>query len=276
MEKMLDGKICIVTGGGRGIGKATALLFAKEGGKIAISELDAEPANETVAEIKKMGGSALAVIGDITAPGAPEKLIQAAVDAYGPNIDVIANVAGYTWDSFIHKMTDQQWDAILNIHLKAPFRILRAAAPYMRDNAKKEKEEGKVVMRKVINISSVAGTDGNPGQANYSSAKAALIGLTKTLSKEWGPSNINVNCVAFGWIETRLTKAKEDGTETIEREGKKIALGVPKAGLEAFKSVIPLGRPGTADEAARAILFFASPLSDYVSGQILKVAGGWC
>lgn len=276
MEKMLDGKICIVTGGGRGIGKATALLFAKEGGKIAISELDAEPANETVAEIKKMGGSALAVIGDITAPGAPEKLIQAAVDAYGPNIDVIANVAGYTWDSFIHKMTDQQWDAILNIHLKAPFRILRAAAPYMRDNAKKEKEEGKVVMRKVINISSVAGTDGNPGQANYSSAKAALIGLTKTLSKEWGPSNINVNCVAFGWIETRLTKAKEDGTETIEREGKKIALGVPKAGLEAFKSVIPLGRPGTAEEAARAILFFASPLSDYVSGQILKVAGGWC
>ncbi len=276
MEKMLDGKICLVTGGGRGIGKATALLFAKEGGKIAISELDAEPANETVAEIKKMGGSALAVIGDITAPGAPEKLIQAAVDAYGPNIDVIANVAGYTWDSFIHKMTDQQWDAILNIHLKAPFRILRAAAPYMRDNAKKEKEEGKVVMRKVINVSSVAGTDGNPGQANYSSAKAALIGLTKTLAKEWGPSNVNVNCVAFGWIETRLTKAKEDGAETIEREGKKIALGVPKVGLEAFKSVIPLGRPGTADEAARAILFFASPLSDYVSGQILKVAGGWC
>lgn len=276
MEKMLDGKICIITGGGRGIGKATALLFAKEGGKIAISELDAGPANETVAEIKKMGGSAVAVIGDITAPGAPEKLIQAAVDAYGPNIDVIANVAGYTWDGVIHKMTDQQWDAIMNIHLKAPFRILRAAAPYMRDNAKMEKEQGKVVMRKVINVSSVAGTDGNAAQANYSSAKAALIGLTKTLSKEWGPSNINVNCVAFGWIETRLTKAKEDGAETIEREGKKIALGVPKAGLEAFKSVIPLGRPGSADEAARAILFFASPLSDYVTGQILKVAGGWC
>lgn len=274
MEKMLDGKICIVTGGGRGIGKATALLFAKEGGKVAISELDAEPANETVTEIKKIGGQAIAVVGDITAPGAPEKLVQATVDAFGPNIDVIANVAGYTWDGFLHKMTDEQWDAILNIHLKTPFRVLRAAAPYIRDNARKEKEEGIRVMRKVINISSISGTDGNPGQANYSSAKAGLMGLTKTLSKEWGMFNVNVNCIAFGWIETRLTKAKENGVETIEREGKKIALGIPRAGLEAIKSVIPLGRPGTADEAARAILFFASPLSDYVSGQILKVTGG--
>ena len=274
MEKMLDGKICIVTGGGRGIGKATALLFAKEGGKVAISELDAEPANETVTEIKKIGGQAIAVVGDITAPGAPENLVQATVDAFGPNIDVIANVAGYTWDGFLHKMTDEQWDAILNIHLKAPFRVLRAAAPYIRDNARKEKEEGIRVMRKVINISSISGTDGNPGQANYSSAKAGLMGLTKTLSKEWGMFNVNVNCIAFGWIETRLTKAKENGVETIEREGKKIALGIPRAGLEAIKSVIPLGRPGTADEAARAILFFASPLSDYVSGQILKVTGG--
>ena len=274
MEKMLDGKICIVTGGGRGIGKATALLFAKEGGKVAISELDAEPANETVTEIKKIGGQAIAVVGDITEPGAPEKLVQATVDAFGPNIDVIANVAGYTWDGFLHKMTDEQWDAILNIHLKAPFRILRAAAPYIRDNARKEKEEGIRVMRKVINISSISGTDGNPGQANYSSAKAALIGLTKTLSKEWGMFNVNVNCIAFGWIETRLTKAKEDGAETIVHDGKKIALGIPRAGLEAIRSGIPLGRPGTTDEAARAILFFASPLSDYVSGQILKVTGG--
>ncbi len=271
---MLDGKICIVTGGGRGIGKATALLFAEEGGKVAISELDEEPAHETLGQIKSTGGQAIAVVGDITASGAPERLVQATVDAFGSNIDVIANVAGYTWDAFLHKMTDEQWDAILNIHLKAPFRILRAAAPYIRENAKREKEEGKRVMRKVINISSISGTDGNPGQANYSSAKAALIGLTKTLSKEWGVFNVNVNCVAFGWIETRLTKAKEDGAETIEREGRKIALGIPKVGLEALKSVIPLGRPGTAEEAARAILFFASPLSDYVSGQILKVTGG--
>jgi 3-oxoacyl-[acyl-carrier protein] reductase len=277
MGKMLDGKICIVTGGGRGIGKGAALLFAKEGGKVAISELDADPANETVAEIKKMGGQAIAVIGDITAPGAADKLVQATVDAFGPNIDVIANVAGYTWDSMIQKMTDQQWDAMINIHLKAPFHILRAASPYIRDVAKKEKEEGRRVMRKVINVSSVAGTDGNAGQVNYSSAKAGLIGLTKTLSKEWGPFNVNVNCIAFGWIETRLTAPKEEGqTQFIEREGKKIAIGVPKAGLEAFKSMIPLGRPGTTNEAANAILFFASPLSDYVTGQVLKVSGGWC
>lgn len=275
MEKMLNGKVCIVTGGGRGIGQATALLFAQEGGKVAISELDAGPADETVAEIKKLGGEAIAVVGDITAAGAPEKLVKAAVDAFGPNIDIIANIAGYTWDSFIHKMTDQQWDAILNIHLKAPFQILRAAAPYIRDNAKKEKEEGRMVMRKVINISSVAGTDGNPAQANYSSAKSGIIGLTKSLAREWGPFNVNVNCIAFGWIETRLTKAKEDGAETIEREGKKIALGVPKAGLDAFKAMIPLGRPGSAREAAGAILFFASPLSDYATGQVLKVSGGW-
>ena len=275
MEKMIDGKICIVTGGGRGIGKATALLFAKEGGKVAISELDAEPASETVAEIKKMGGQAITVVGDITAPGAAEKLVKETVDTFGPNIDIIVNVAGYTWDSFIHKMTDQQWDAIQNIHLKAPFQILRAAAPYIRDNAKTEKEQGKMVMRKVINISSIAGTDGNPGQMNYSSAKAGVIGLTKALSREWGAFNVNVNCIAFGWIETRLTKAKEDGAEMIEREGKKIALGVPKAGLEAFKAAIPLGRPGTVEEAAKAILFFASPLSDYVTGQVLKVSGGW-
>jgi 3-oxoacyl-[acyl-carrier protein] reductase len=275
MEKMLEGKICIVTGGGRGIGKATALLFAKEGGKVAISELDADPANETVAEIKKMGGQAIAVVGDITAPGAPEKVVQATVDAFGPNIDVVVNVAGYTWDGFIHKMPDQQWDAILNIHLKAPFQLLRAAAPYIRDNAKKEKEEGKMVMRKVVKISSVAGTDGNPAQVNYSSGKAGIIGLTKALAREWGPFNVNVNAVAFGWIETRLTKAKEDGAETIEREGKKIALGVPKAGLEAFKAMIPLGRAGTTEEAAKAILFFASPLSDYATGQVLKVSGGW-
>ncbi len=275
MEKMLDGKICIVTGGGRGIGKATALLFAKEGGKVAVSELDAEPANETVAEIKKMGGQAIAVVGDITAPGAADKLVQETVNAFGPNIDVVVNVAGYTWDSFIHKMTDQQWDAMMNIHVKAPFQILRAATPYMRDNAKKEKEAGKRVMRKVVNVSSIAGTDGNPAQVNYSAAKAGIIGFTKSLAREWGPFSVNVNAVAFGWIETRLTKAKEEGSETIEREGKKIALGVPKAGLDAFKAVIPLGRPASTEEAAGAILFLASPLSDYMTAQVLKVSGGW-
>jgi 3-oxoacyl-[acyl-carrier protein] reductase len=273
MEKMLEGKVCLVTGAGRGIGKAAALLFAKEGGKVVLNDVDRAEVEETMEEIRRSGGAALSVPGDITAEGVPEKMVRAAVDAFGPGIDVIANVAGYTWDGMIHKMDDRQWDAILKVHLTAPFRIIRAAAPYIREKAKAENETGRRVMRKIINVSSVSGTDGTAGQANYSSAKAGIIGLTKSLAREWGPLNVNVNCVAFGWIETRLTGAKEN-SEFIEREGRKIALGIPGRRQEGLRSLIPLGRPGTAEEAARVILFFASPLSDYVSGQILKVAGG--
>ena len=272
MEKMLDGKVCIVTGGGRGIAKETCLLFASEGGKVVVCDLDEAPAKETVDEIKKKGGQAVAVSGDVTAEGIPEKIIKTALDTFG-GIDVIVNAAGYTWDSMIQNMTDKQWDAMIDVHLKAPFRILRAAANFIRESSKAEQAAGKVVMRKVINISSVAGTCGNAGQANYSSAKSGLIGLTKTLSKEWGRHNVNVNCIPFGFIETRLTQDKDLG-EYVERDGQKIAVGIPKAGIEVFKKMIPLGRPGTAQEAARAILFFASPLSDYVSGQVLTVAGG--
>jgi len=272
MEKMLDGKVCIVTGGGRGIAKETCLLFASEGGKVVVCDLDETPAKETVEEIKKMGGLAVAVSGDITAEGIPEKIIKTALDTFG-GIDVIVNAAGYTWDSMIQNMTDKQWDAMIDVHLKAPFRILRAAANFIREKTKEEQAAGQVVMRKIINISSVAGTGGNAGQANYSSAKSGLIGLTKTLSKEWGRYNVNVNCIPFGVIETRLTQDKEEG-EYIERDGQKIAVGIPKAGKSVFKMMIPLGRAGTPQEAARAILFFASPLSDYVSGQVLIVAGG--
>jgi 3-oxoacyl-[acyl-carrier protein] reductase len=272
MGKMLDGKICIVTGGGRGIAKETCLLFASEGGKVVVCELDEGPAKETVEEIKNMGGQAVAVTGDVTTDGMAEKIIQTALNIYG-GIDVIVNAAGYTWDGMIQNMTDKQWDAMMDIHLKAPFRILRAAANFIREKTKEEQATGKIFMRKVINISSVVGTGGNPGQANYSSAKAGLIGLTKNLSKEWGRYNVNVNCVAFGLIETRLTQEKEKG-EFIERGGQKIAVGIPQAGKSVLNMMIPLGRPGTPQEAARAILFFASPLSDYVSGQVLIVAGG--
>jgi len=275
MEKMLDGKNCIVTGAGRGIGKATALLFAGEGGKIVVAELDADVANETVEEIKKMGGKAVPFIGDICADGAAEELVQTAVGAFGPSIDVIVNVAGFTWDALIHKMTDEQWDAIMNIHLKAPFRIIRAAAPYIRDVAKKEMESGRRVMRKIINVSSMAGALGNPGQPNYSAAKAGIIGLTMSLSKEWGRFNVNVNAVAFGFVETRMTQEKEKGDFVIAPDGTKMPVGIPKVGRDAFIGMIPLGRPATPEEAARPILFFASPLSDYVSGEVLKVSGGW-
>ena len=272
MEKMLDGKVCIVTGGGRGIAKETCLLFSSEGGKVVVCDLDETPARETVEEIKKMGGQAVAVAADITAEGTAEKIVKTALDTFG-GIDVIVNAAGYTWDSMIQNMTDKQWDAMIDVHLKAPFRILRAAANFIRQKTKEEQGAGRTVMRKVINISSLAGIGGNPGQANYSAAKAGLVGLTKTLAKEWGRYNVNVNCIPFGVIETRLTQDKEEGG-FIERDGLKIAVGIPKASKSLFGMMIPLGRSGTPQEAARAILFFASPLSDYVSGEVLIVGGG--
>jgi 3-oxoacyl-[acyl-carrier protein] reductase len=199
--------------------------------------------------------------------------VKAAVDKFG-GLDILVNNAGYTWDAVIHKMTDEQWDAIIAVHLTAPFRLIRAASGYLRETAKKEKETlGQARARKIINISSTSGTRGNPGQANYSSGKAGVIGMAKTLSREWGQFNIQANAVAFGRIETRLTQAKEKG-EMIQRGSEKIALGVPAERLDRTTPLIPLGRPGTPEEAAGAILFFASPLSDYVSGQVLEVTGG--
>lgn len=275
MEKMLDGKVCIVTGAGRGIARAASLLFAQEGGKVIVSDMDEGPAQETVADIKKFGGEAAAVVGDITLDGAAEGIIQAAMDAFR-TIDVIVNAAGYTWDALVQNMTDQQWEAMIKIHLTAPFRIIRAAAPIIRERAKTEKEKGQVVMRKIINISSTTGTMGNAGQLNYSAAKSGVMGLTKTLAKEWGRYNVNVNCVAYGAIETRLVQKKIKGAEAfIERDGQKIPMGVPEEGRERWKTVIPLGRAGTPNEAAGPLLFFASSLSDYVSGQVLIVGGGY-
>lgn len=274
MEQMLKDKNCIITGAGRGIGRATALLFAREGGRVVVSDLDEAPAMEVVEEIKAEGGQAVACIGDVTSDGFAEKLVKTAVEAFGPSIDVIVNNAGYTWDGVIHKMTDEQWEAMLKVHITAPFRIIRAATPYIRDAAKKEKESGQPVKtRKIINISSIAGLDGNPGQANYSSAKAAVVGLTKTLAKEWGPFNVCVNTVAFGFIETRLTQPKEKG-EAIKLEDKDITIGIPENIRQMFKAMIPLRRPGTPEEAAGAILLMASPLADYISGEVLRVTGG--
>ncbi|AGL00427.1 SDR family NAD(P)-dependent oxidoreductase [Desulfoscipio gibsoniae] len=273
MEFMLKDKNCIITGAGRGIGRATALLFAKEGGRVVVSDLDEGPATKVVEEIKASGGQAVTCIGDVTDPAFAERLIKTAVEAFGPSIDVIVNNAGYTWDGVIHKMSDEQWDAMLKIHLTAPFRIIRAAAPYIREAAKKEIAEGRLVTRKIINISSVSGLDGNAGQANYSSAKAALVGLTKTLAKEWGPLNVCVNTVAFGFMDTRLTRAKEEGG-TIQRDGKNVALGIPENIRQMIKTAIPLRRAGTPEEGAGAILLMASPLADYISGEVLRVTGG--
>ena len=273
MSRLLEGKAAIITGSGRGIGRAAAELFALNGARVVVSDIDAEPAEETVAAIHAAGGQAIAVPGDVTNPSFPVQIVNAALENFR-SLDNIVNNAGYTWDSVIHKMTDEQWEAILAVHLTAPFRIIRAASPYLREVAKKEKAAyGRARSRKIINISSTSGTRGNPGQVNYSSGKAGVVGLTKTLAKEWGQFNVQVNAVAFGRIETRLTHPKERA-EKILRNDQEISIGIPTDRLEMTAQMIPLRRPGTPQEAAGVLLFFASPLSDYVSGQVLEVAGG--
>ncbi|NEW45752.1 SDR family oxidoreductase [Nocardia cyriacigeorgica] len=271
----LDNKVAIVSGAGRGIGREIALKFAAQGAKVVVNDLDAEPAKETVAAIEVAGGQAVAVPGSVTDEDFAERFVSAAVDTYG-GLDIIVNNAGYTWDSVIQKMTDDQWDAILDVHLKAPFRILRAAQPVIAGLVKQAMEAGEPVpCRKVVNISSMAGTGGNAGQANYSAAKAGVLGLTRTLSKEWGRYNVTVNAVAFGLIRTRLTEAPADGSSTIDVQGKELKVGVNPDLLAAMERSIPLGRAGTPAEAAGAVYLLCTPESDYVSGQTLICGGGF-
>jgi 3-oxoacyl-[acyl-carrier protein] reductase len=266
---VLDEKVAIVTGSARGIGRATAELLAEHGARVLVNDLDGDVAELAAREI---GGETIAFAGDLTHAGVPDELVQRAVDEWG-RLDIVVNNAGYTWDGAVHKMSDDQFQAMLDIHNVVPFRVLRAAAPHLREPAKKEREEGREVFRKVVNVSSVSGTMGNAGQANYSSGKAGVIGLTKTLAKEWGQFKINVNAVAFGYIETRLTASKED-SNVIVKDGKEIQLGIPDQLRGVAAMMIPLGRPGTVHEAAGGVFFLCSPWSNYVHGQVLNVTGG--
>jgi 3-oxoacyl-[acyl-carrier protein] reductase len=266
---LLDGKAAIVTGSARGIGRATAELLAELGARVLINDLDGDIAEQAASEI---AGETAVFGGDLTQAGVPDQLIQKAVDEFG-QIDIIVNNAGYTWDGVAHKMTDQQFQAMLDIHTVVPFRIIRAAAPHLREPAKKERDEGREVFRKIVNVSSISGTMGNAGQVNYSAAKAGVVGLTKTLAKEWGGFKINVNAVAFGFVETRLTASKEEGGK-IEIEGKEIDLGIPEQMRQLAAAIIPLGRPATPQEAAGPVFFLCSPWADYVHGQVLNVTGG--
>jgi 3-oxoacyl-[acyl-carrier protein] reductase len=266
---VLDGKAAIVTGSARGIGRATAELLAEQGARVLINDLDGDVAEQAAAEI---GGETAVFGGDLTQPGVPDAIIQKAVDEFG-QIDIIVNNAGYTWDGVAHKMTDEQFQAMLEIHTVVPFRIIRAAAPHLREPAKQERDEGREVFRKIVNVSSISGTMGNAGQVNYSAAKAGVVGLTKTLAKEWGGFKVNVNAVAFGFVETRLTASKEEGGK-IEIEGKEIDLGIPEQMRQLAAAIIPLGRPATPEEAAGPVFFLCSPWANYVHGQVLNVTGG--
>jgi 3-oxoacyl-[acyl-carrier protein] reductase len=269
----LTGRTAVVTGAGRGIGRAIALKLAAAGAALMVNDLDREPLFETGLLIDQGDGHVKALPGDITAPDFPEKLVAAAVDGFG-SIDIIVNNAGYTWDSVIQKTTDEQFQAMLDVHMVAPFRLLRAASSWLREAAKRETAEGRRVMRKVVNITSVSGVDGIAGQSGYGSGKAGVIGLTKVLAKEWGRYNVNVNAVGFGFIETRLTQPLGTEAAEIDVKGRKIKVGVQPAAIEALRQQCPLGRFGTAEEAAGAVLFFCSPLSDYVSGEVLMCSGG--
>jgi 3-oxoacyl-[acyl-carrier protein] reductase len=266
---VLDDKVAIVTGSARGIGRATAALLAEHGARVLINDLDGDLAAQTASEI---AGETVVFGGDLTQPGAPDALVQTAIDAWG-KLDIIVNNAGYTIDAPIHKMSDEAFQRMLDIHTIVPFRVIRAAAPHLREPAKQEREDGREVFRKIVNVSSISGTMGNAGQANYSAGKNGVVGLTKTLAKEWGQFKINVNAVAFGWIETRLTASKVEDN-TMEIGGEKVQLGIPDQMRGMASMLIPLGRTGTPEEAAGGVFFLCSPWSNFIHGQVLNVTGG--
>jgi 3-oxoacyl-[acyl-carrier protein] reductase len=271
--RVLEGKVAIVTGAARGIGRACAELFAEHGASVVLSDIDAGVTYGAVADLQSKDADVLAFPGDVTSPDFAPALIKSTLNTYG-RIDAIVNNAGYTWDGTVHKMSDEQWHAMIEVHLTAPFRIIRAASEYLRETAKREKAElGKANARKIVNISSTTGTRGNAGQTNYAAGKAGIIGVTKTLAKEWGQFNIQVIAVSFGFIDTRLTRAIDRGDD-VARLSAGIALGIPQANRDIAFKLIPLGRGGTPAEGAGPVLFFCSHLSDYVSGQVLEITGG--
>ncbi|WP_321797317.1 SDR family NAD(P)-dependent oxidoreductase [Caballeronia sp. J97] len=267
----LEGKVALVTGSGRGIGQSIALKLASEGARLVINDLDAEPAHETIELLKKQGHEAVACVGNVAAPDFADRFIGTAMNTY-QGLDIIVNNAGFTWDDVVQRMTDEQWYAIMDCHLTAPFRILRAAYPHIKKLHAADKEAGREHYRKIVNISSVSALNGNAGQMNYSSAKAGVIGMTRALAREWGRLNVNVNCVAFGLIHTRMTVSTE-AAASVKIDGRDIRVGLNADTLKAHSQRNPLGRGGTPEEAAGGVYLFCSPESNYITGQTIAVAG---
>ena len=268
----LSGKVALVTGAGRGIGLALAHKLAAEGASLVINDLDEAPAQAAADALRATGAQAVAVAGNVCRDELPQSLVDAALRNYG-DLHIIVNNAGYIWNGPLHKISDEQWDAIQDVHLKAPFRILRAAYPHIKARSDAERQAGLSVTRKVVNVSSVSATRGSAGQSNYAAAKAGLFGLTKSLCKEWGPMNVTVNCVAFGFIETRLTQPIT-GETAVLIEGAKRRVGLLPESIEAARRAVPLRRLGTPEDGAGGVLLFCLPESDYISGQIVEINGG--
>jgi 3-oxoacyl-[acyl-carrier protein] reductase len=269
----LDGKVAVVTGSGRGIGRAIAVKLARAGARVVINDVDMQPAVEAEAEVREFGGEAICCNGDVTHADFGRRLVEAAVEGFG-GLDIIVNNAGYTWDGVIQKMSDEQFQAMLDVHLIAPFRLLRAAFPYIRETARREAAESREVLRKVVNVSSIAGLTGNPGQVNYSAAKAAIVGVTRTLCKEWGRYKVNVNAIAYAMIDTRIVQPVTGEKPRVSIGDREVSIGIPAEQHKALAAMVPLGRLGTPEEAAGATYLLCVPESDYISGQVLVCGGG--
>jgi 3-oxoacyl-[acyl-carrier protein] reductase len=273
MNISLNEKAALVTGAGRGIGLAIAKILAEAGASVLLVDIDQAALGAAQTSLAASTGTIATLASDLTAAGAADAMIAKMLSEFGA-IDIIVNNAGYTWDNVIQKTTDEQFQSMLDIHIVAPFRVLRAASKWIRETAKREMEAGTTVMRKVVNITSIAGLDGNPGQAGYASGKAAVVGLTKTMAKEWGRYNVNVNAVGFGLIDTRLTKPMNDAETSIAIGDRQVQVGMQAEVREQAAKYIPLGRVGTPEDAAKAVFFFCSPLSDYVTAETLVCGGG--